>query len=101
MQLPWLVVRKQFYTRTNEDWCPNYSGSRLLVRVSEAWHPKRPDVFDLHISVWGKGNFGLHRWVRADEFNIGKKRKALIVEANSLPKPLSWVHLKDLGYQYC
>lgn len=97
---PWLIIRKQFFFPTQEDWKPNYPGNRVLVRVLEAWDPAHKYIHELLIGVWGAGDFGLYRWFKADIFNVGRKRRKLIREASELPLPITIKKLRELKFQY-
>lgn len=98
---PWMVIRKEWFLPTKEDWRGNYPNNTVLVRVCEGWHPNRQYVRNLHLTLWGTGDFGMHKWVKADIYNVDRKRRRLIMEVNELPVPLKFKWLKENGFSYC
>lgn len=99
--MPWFAIRKRLFLLTKDDWQPSYRNQYAMVQVAEGWRPQRPDDFYLHIGVYGAGDFGLHRWVKADPYSKASKRRKLLMEANSLPEPISIKWLLKHGYDYC
>jgi hypothetical protein len=97
---PWLVVRKQFFFPTEDNWQSNYPGNTVLVRICEGWHPKHKYVHNLLIGAWGTKEFGLYQWVKADIFNMDRKRRELIMSAANFPQPLSIKWLREYGLKY-
>lgn len=100
-QSPWLEIRKQLFLKTDDDWFPNYPGDRALVTLSEAWHPRKPEQYLLHLTVFGAKDFGLHRWVKADEYNFVAKRRKLLLDIEEFPRPLNINWLLKNKFRYC
>lgn len=101
MKTPWVIIRKQWFLSTKDDWHDNYPDNTILVRVSEGFHPNRPYLRNLHLTLWGTGNFGLHRWVKANIFNVDRRRRSLIIEVNEMPETISIKWLLKHKFQYC
>lgn len=100
-KLPWVSIRKEWFFPTKEDWEENYINDTVMVRMSEGWHPLRPYVYNLHLTLWGTGDFGMHKWFKADILTLDHQRRRIVQLVNSIPHPVEIDWLKKNGFRFC